>query len=155
MTSPERYCPRCAQSAGGACLTGGTVHLGAAPSTGAHEWARNAREAAVCPTRIAETAAAQTTDPDLWMFRDFLLAPVWHPWLHETIRRACDHPKAADWSTEQIEAEVVAHMRYIAIERYLACADKAAKAAQEKARQSAAVAAARKARGLKTTRKRP
>lgn len=116
-------CNLCSHAAAGASLRGGTVQLGVAAAIGDHAWARTEREAAVCPTRVCETAAAKFTRPEMWMFRDFLLAPVWHPWVREVIAWLCDHSRTSEWTSEDIEAEAVRQLRIAAINKWVVAHD--------------------------------
>lgn len=105
----------------------------------------------MCPARICETAAAQTTDPDLWMFRDFLLAPVWHSWVRGCIKWVFDHPHAAGWAPQEVEAEVVRQLRIAAINKFLAHDDRRRERERQEAEQAERVDAARVEIGLKPT----
>lgn len=137
-------CDLCSRVTAGASMQGGTVRLGVAASVAGHDWARSPREAAVCPTRVCEAAAAKASDPDLRLFRDFLLCPLWHPLARAIIAWLCDHPTAAGWTAEEVETEAARQVYITAIDRYLAHADHEAAVAAEQQAQDERVQAVRK-----------
>ena len=139
MTSTD--CALCSRATGGASMQGGTVHLGVATPISDHAWARTEREAAVCPTRVCETAADKADAAELVMLRDLLLCPLAHSLARNIIMFLCDHSDPAAWTAAEIENEAASQIYIITINRYLAHLDSEDKRKAELQEQEQRIAA--------------
>ena len=86
-----------------------------------HDWAENSRQAAVCPVRVAELAAARCP-----RHRDFRHvrriaedATLWRPFVITMAIGICSHPAQDTWTTAEIEQAIAGDIYLRAIDQIL------------------------------------
>lgn len=88
-----------------------------------HEWAAgDDRQAAVCPARVVDRAAAsiRPTHNRRHIRRIAEDVTLWRPYVIAMVQGICTHPAQATWTTDEIEEAIASRIRVKAYDSVLA-----------------------------------
>lgn len=86
-----------------------------------HDWAADERQAAVCPARVVDRAAAgiRRAHDRRHILRIAEDVTLWRPYVIALVQGICAHPKQAAWTTEEVEEAIAGRIRVRAYDAVL------------------------------------